>query len=52
MPEYINEDDKKYFYIISDDNSLEHFINSPMNNKPIRKVYTEFSPETVNNLLQ
>lgn len=48
---YLNEEDKKYFYIISDVTSFIKFINSPIGEKPSLNIYTPFKPEAFNTLV-
>ena len=51
IPEFINENDRKCFYIISNDDTFEQFINALVGDKPSKNVYTVFNPEVVNKLL-
>jgi hypothetical protein len=48
---FLDEEDKKYFYMISDEKSFIEFINSPFGEKPSLNIYTPFNPETINKLL-
>lgn len=50
-PRYLNEGDESCFYEISDNKDFVDFIKAPLNEKPSKKLYTDFRPEVVNQLL-
>lgn len=49
---YLNEDDKKYFFLISDNSSFIDFINSSIGAKPSLNIFSSFNPEILNKLLR
>lgn len=51
-PRYLTEDDKSFFYQITDDYTFMDFIKASLDAKPSKKLYTEFKPEVINQLLE
>lgn len=51
VPEYLNKDDAKYFYEITDNLSFIDFIMNTLHNKTSKKIYSTFKPEVINKLL-
>lgn len=52
LPRYLLEEDKKMFYQITDDYTFMDFIKASLDAKPSKKLYTEFKPEVINQLLE
>ena len=52
IPHYLDEEDRSFFYEITDFESFTNFIRLPLNSKPSKKIYTEFNPEAINQLLK
>lgn len=52
-PQYLKGEDKACFYEITDAESFAFFMNSPVDDgKPKKRLYTEFNPEAINQLLK
>lgn len=51
-PRYLTEDDKSFFYQITDDYTFMDFIKASLDAKPSKKLYTEFKSEVINQLLE
>lgn len=51
IPEFLDDNDRELFYLVSDEDTFEQFITAPMDKKPGKTVYSLFNPEIVNELL-
>ena len=52
VPEFLDENDRNCFYLVSDEGTFEQFINAPMDDKPSKKNYSDFKPEVANAFLK
>lgn len=50
-PFYSQLEDKNYFYEISNNESFVSFMNSPINEKPLREHYSMFNSKLLNDLI-
>ncbi len=48
---YLNEDDKKYFFTISNNEDFKNFIRSPKGIKPSRKLYETFNKRAFESII-